>query len=396
MSSLCEKNDLLVFSHLRWDFVFQRPQHLLTRFAPHRRVYYFEEPEFQAISESHWHRRDTKEGVIVIVPYLPQDLSESQRNLELKKIVNDVLLEEMIDDYTVWYYTPMALAFTEHLEPAATIFDCMDELSHFKFAPPELLMREQELLERADVVYTGGHSLFEAKRHRHRNIHPFPSSIDYAHFATARRRLPEPTDQMHIPHPRAGFFGVIDERMDLDLVRHTAELRPDWQFVFVGPVVKIDPKTLPQLPNIHYLGKKSYEDLPLYLAHWDVAIMPFALNDATKFISPTKTPEYLAAGRPVVSTSVRDVVRPYGDEALVHIADTADEFAGSLNRALHQRMHDSEWLLRVDEFLSGTSWNNTWLRMAALERAVLKDKRKPVETELFMRPAAASSASAYL
>src|SRR6185436_18107217 len=214
-------------------------------------------------------------------------------------------------------------------------------------------------------VFTGGMSLYEAKRNRHRNVHGFPSSIDFDHFAKARRAGdPEPADQAPIPHPRLGFFGVIDERMDIDLVAGVADLRPDWHLVMIGPVVKIDPATLPQRANIHWLGGKSYSDLPRYLSGWDVGMMPFALNESTRFISPTKTPEYLAAGLPVVSTPIADVVRPYGENGLVRIAGTAEEFAEAISEALNEDRNGRQ--SHVLEFLSRTSWDRTFEAMSEL------------------------------
>jgi UDP-galactopyranose mutase len=240
----------------------------------------------------------------------------------------------------------------------------MDELSGFKHAPPELLAREASLLSKADLVFTGGHALYEAKRKLHDNIHPFPSSVDRAHFGKARQNPAEPADQASIARPRLGFFGVIDERMDLALLEAVAKARPDWQLVLLGPVVKIDAAELPRLPNLHYLGSKSYAELPSYIAHWDVALLPFAKNDSTRFISPTKTPEYLAAGKPVVSTSIRDVVRPYSVQGLARIADTPADFINACAVALAEP--PDRLLPRADRFLSKMSWDTTWAGMAAL------------------------------
>ncbi len=176
----------------------------------------------------------------------------------------------------------------------------------------------------------------------------------------------DPPDQAAIPHPRLGFYGVIDERMDLGLLDGIAKARPDWHLVLIGPVVKIDPATLPNHSNIHYLGGKSYQELPNYLAGWDVALLPFARNESTRFISPTKTPEYLAAGKPVVSTSIKDVVRPYGEENLVYIADTVSESVAAIAAALDETRTNSDWLSHVDAFLSTTSWDLTWQTMDEL------------------------------
>jgi hypothetical protein len=373
MNKACDTSDLLVFSHLRWDFVFQRPQHLLTRHAMHRRVFYFEEPVFGMTDVPRLHLRETAENVLVVIPYLPSSIEAKNMQSALTDLVDELIYEEELDDYTVWYYTPMALNFSRHLTPRAVIFDCMDELSLFKGAPQSLIDLEAELMKKADVVFTGGHSLYEAKKHAHHNIHPFPSSIDFTHFSQARHKLVEPDDQINIPRPRLGFYGVIDERFNIDLLKEMAELRPEFQFIVVGPVVKIDPRTLPRAKNIHYLGKKDYHALPLYLSGWDCAFMPFALNDATKYISPTKTPEFLAAGKPVVSTSIRDVVYPYGEQRLVHIADSAPEFIEAIDLAMAERKSDENWLEKVDAFLSQNSWDITFRKMSELELNLKRD-----------------------
>lgn len=373
MNTPCETTDLLVFSHLRWDFVFQRPQHLLSRHAKHRRVFYFEEPVFGMTEVPRLHLRETSENVLVVVPYLPSNIDAQKMEAAMIDLVDELVYEEELIDYSIWYYTPMALGFSRHLEPRAVIFDCMDELSLFKGAPQSLIDNEAELMKMADVVFTGGHSLYEAKKHSHHNIHPFPSSIDFNHFSQARQRLIEPDDQINIPHPRVGFYGVIDERFNVELLMQMADLRSDLHFVIVGPVVKIDPATLPKRSNIHYLDKKDYHALPLYLAGWDCAMMPFALNDATKFISPTKTPEFLAAGKPVVSTSIRDVVHPYGTNRLVHIADTPEDFLDCIDLAIEE-CKLPEWLDRVDHHLRDNSWDNTFQKMAALESLLTRPK----------------------
>jgi UDP-galactopyranose mutase len=304
-------------------------------------------------------------GVYVVVPRLPKELEGADALESVQRAMIDHLYaKHRITSPILWYYTPMAIGWTNHLQGSAIVYDCMDELSAFKGAPPALKEREAELFNRADLVFTGGQSLYEVKRHQHKNVYAFPSSIDAAHFAQARSVVEEPADQAEIPHPRLGFFGVIDERMDIELLEAVAAARPDWHLVIVGPVVKIDPADLPRRENIHYLGGKSYNELPSYLAGWDVALLPFARNESTRFISPTKTPEYLAAGCPVVSTSIRDVVRPYGEHGLVHIADDASGFVASVEAAMNE---DAAARMReVDVFLSQTSWDQTWGRMNEL------------------------------
>jgi UDP-galactopyranose mutase len=359
--------DLVCFCHLRWNFVYQRPQHLMSRCARERRVFFFEEPIFEDRTTPHLELTMTPSGVCVAVPHLPAGLTPAAEFENQSRLVDELFTRCAIRDCVLWYYTPMAVPFTRHLKPLAVAYDCMDELSAFRGAPPSLRETEEELLARADVVFTGGLSLYEAKRTRHPNVHAFSSSIDVEHFARARKAVArEPGDQASIPHPRFGFAGVIDERMDLDLVAGVADLRPDWHLVFLGPVVKIETAILPARPNIHYLGAKKYEELPLYMAGWDGALMPFARNEATRYISPTKTPEYLAAGKRVVSTSILDVVRSYGRQELVEIADTPEEFVNAIAKSLDANFNCEEWLYRVDRVLAQNSWGRTFERMMEL------------------------------
>lgn len=356
--------DIICLSHLRWDFVYQRPQHLLTRGAAEGRVFFVEEP-IDTEGPARFEVSPREDNLWIAVPHLPGEMvSRIDREAALEELIDGLVAQYDIRHYVLWYYTPMALAWTRHLSPQAVIYDCMDELSAFKNAPAALKERELELFGRADLVFTGGQSLYEAKRHQHSQVYAFPSSVDAAHFAAARNLPAEPADQASIPHPRVGFYGVIDERLDISLLRAVAEARPDWHWVIVGPIVKIDPANLPRLDNVHYLGSKSYKELPSYLAGWDVAMMPFARNESTRFISPTKTPEYLAAGRPVVSTSIRDVVRPYEEIGLARIADTPHNFVAAVEAAM--REDAAERLAKSDKFLAQNSWDRTWRRMSQL------------------------------
>lgn len=364
--------DLVCFSHLRWNFVFQRPQHLLTRFSKNCRVFYIEEPIF---FDGNDYNKLTlvQENLWVVVPYLQQGSTNDNVADRLEHLLKDLFVEKDVAKYIFWYYTPMFFEITNSFEPELVVYDCMDELSAFKFAPPKLKENENKLLKKADLVFTGGYSLYEFKKHLHNQIYPFPSSIDKDHFSKARTNNSEPSDQMSIPHPRIGFYGVIDERMNIGLIGTVALSRPDWHFVIIGPVAKIDKATLPKYANIHYLGNKSYQELPSYLAGWDIAIIPFALNESTRFISPTKTPEYLAAGKPVISSSIQDVVNPYGQKGLVHIADTPDEFIAAA--ILEFGLADKQsWLSEVDLFLQNNSWDSTWNQMMLLINSKLKEK----------------------
>ncbi|RRV10607.1 glycosyltransferase family 1 protein [Pseudomonas sp. v388] len=349
---------LLCLSHLRWGFVYQRPQHLMSRLAQDYDVAFFEEPLLDDTPQPWLEQLPQPEGVILLVPHLPRTLNPEEVIKEQRNLIDTWLHDHAPRELILWYFTPMSLSFTDHLWASVTVFDCMDELSAFHGAPPQLREMEQELLERADVVFTGGYSLWEVKRRQHGNAHAMPSSVDIAHFATARNGLADPPDQQPIAHPRLGFFGVIDERFDIELVRALATAQPDWQLVLIGPVVKIDPAILPRLDNIHYLGARRYSELPAYLGGWDVALMPFALNESTRFISPTKTPEYLAGGCPVVSTPIADVVRAYGDSGAVWIADTADQFVAAVQEALN-RKGSADFLKAADAALAGMSWDKT-------------------------------------
>lgn len=368
MSHSVESSDLVVFSHLRWDFVFQRPQHLMTRFACHRRVYFIEIPIFGETDSPYLHLKRSEENVNVLTPYFPEGYSHETCESILRMMLSETFEENNISQFTAWYYNPMALIYTDHLNPSVIIYDCMDELSGFKDCPQEMKDWESKLLGLADVVFTGGNAIYNAKKHLHYNIHSFPSSIDHSHFHQARKNLSEPYDQKEIPQPRIGFYGVIEERIDLNMLRDIAILRPEYQFIMLGPVIRLDESLLPRLPNIHYLGKKDYKELPLYLASWDCAFMPFALNEATRFISPTKTPEFLAAGKPVVSTPINDVIYPYASEAgLVYIAGNPEEFVNCVDLALEDARNNQDWISKVDKFLDGNTWDSTFARMAEHE-----------------------------
>ena len=362
---------LLCLSHLRWNFVFQRPQQLMTRLARHCRILFWEEPVHGAgAAPSLDLRSSDAAGVRIATPHLPAGVDAAEEEAALARLLTTALAGEGRVAVR-WYYTPMMLAISRGVTADCTIYDCMDELSAFRFAPPQLLVLEDELLAAADLVFTGGHSLYEAKRARHPDVRPFPSSIDTAHFARARATRPGARGG----NPRVGFYGVIDERIDLDLVAHLAAARPDWCIEMVGPVVKMDPADLPQAPNIHYPGQRAYDELPLTLAGWDVALMPFAINEATRFISPTKTPEYLAAGRPVVSTPIVDVARHYGTLEAVRIATGPERFVEACDEALALARGDAGWRDAADAVLADTSWDRTVNEMHAAIREATASRR---------------------
>jgi glycosyltransferase involved in cell wall biosynthesis len=348
---------LIVFCHLRWDFVFQRPQHLMTRLAEHYDVLFVEEPVYSE-GQAYLKKTAVAPNITVCQPHTaihaPGFHDDQIPTLQ-------TLLADLVPDGeqpVVWFYTPMALPLLQGLNPSKIVYDCMDELAMFKNAPKQLLQRESALLNMADVVFTGGPSLYQSKRDRHANAHCFSSSVDAKHFRQAQDREISHPDQAHIPHPRLGFYGVIDERFDVDLVSSMADAHPEWQIVLVGPVVKIDPATLPKQPNVHYMGQRTYDQLPKFLAGWDVCLLPFAINDSTKFISPTKVLEYMAAELPSVSTPITDVKVPYGD--VVAIAETPAEFIAACERMLDATPEQKAALAeRMRAIVARTSWDIT-------------------------------------
>jgi glycosyltransferase involved in cell wall biosynthesis len=325
-------------------------------------------------AESFLNVKKKKDNLWVVTPHLVKGLTPDKIIFQQQVLLSALYNEYAIINYVHWFYTPMALAITNHLEPEMIVYDCMDELSNFMFAPAELKQKENELFQIADIVFTGGFNLYKAKKKYHNNIFPFPSSIDKEHFRQARTIKQLPEDQKLLEAPIFGFYGVIDERLNIDLLREVAALKPKWNFVIIGPVVKIDNAILPQLANIHYLGPKNYEQLPTYLAGWDIALIPFLLNDATKYISPTKTPEYLAAGVPVISSSIVDVVNPYATNNLVRIADSPAEFIREAEKEL-SIVNKQDWLANVDLFLNNQSWDHTWRKMMEEISSTLRSKK---------------------
>ncbi|HWW73360.1 MAG TPA: glycosyltransferase, partial [Duganella sp.] len=355
---------IIVFCHLRWDFVYQRPQQLLSRLAKHYKIAFVEEPVFHE-GASFLDSTTPAPNVTVHRPHTPVHAAgfhDDQIPL-LQPLLAEIFRED--DALIVWFYTPMALPLLPAPHAGLVVYDCMDELSAFKNPPKQLLQRETALLKIADLVFTGGPSLYEAKRGRHDNAHCFPSSVDAAHFRRALDRGDGHPLHAGIPGPRLGYYGVIDERFDTGLIAALADAHPEWQLVLVGPVVKIDAAALPRRPNIHYLGQQSYQDLPQFLAGWDVCLLPFALNEATRYISPTKVLEYMAAELPSVSTAIKDVEDPYSD--IVWVAHGAGEFIGACEAALAMtpvlRAALAEKMRAVVE---NTSWEATAEDMRAL------------------------------
>lgn len=354
----------VVLSHLRWNSVFQRPHHIMTRLAQSRRVLFVEEPCQCDDAQGRWEFESPIPGLTICRPYSPVVESGfcDEQSPIFANLLPQLLTDLKIERHIAWLYSPLAVPLLKYLQPEAIVYDCMDALDKFANASPKLAQCEQELLSRADVVFTGGPSLFRRLDGRHGNAHCFTSSVDAAHFGQAKEGCSEPTEQAALPKPRLGYFGVIDERIDLSLIDAIARQRPEWQIVMVGPVVKIAPDTLPRHANIHYFGQQPYEQLPSFVSGWDVCLMPFARNDATQFISPTKVLEYMAAERPIVSTSITDVASPYGH--IVYLADSADEFVAACDEAfsatVEERDRRSKLMRRV---IGATSWDLTVRQM---------------------------------
>ena len=364
---LSSRPTIICFAHLRWNLVFQRPQHIMTRLAYTHDVLYWEEPREDAGCTAPWLERSTlASGLERLVPVLPEGLSADARDALLRGLLDTALQAQGAGPLVFWYYTPMMLGFSEAAADAAdlVVYDCMDELANFAFAPADVAAREGALMARADIVLCGGQSLFEARKGRHHNVHCVPSGVDVAHFAQGAADRGDPDDQAALPRPRLGFYGVIDERMDLDLLAAVAAARPEWHFVMIGPVVKISPDDLPRAPNLHWLGRKEYAVLPAYAAGWDIALMPFAINAATQFISPTKTPEYMASGLPVVSTPVRDVVSGYGDLRAVRIAADPSGFVEACEDLLAApEPVRAAWRAEGEACLADKSWDGIAARI---------------------------------
>ena len=372
---------IVCFAHLRWNLVFQRPQHIMTRLADSFDVLYWEEPREETdCTTARIEREQLGEGIERLVPVLPAGLGESARDAQLAGLLEDVLAD-ITGPRIFWYYTPMMLGFSAAAQADLVVYDCMDELANFAFAPADIAVREAALMARADLVLCGGKSLYEARIGRHPEIHCIPSGVDVVHFARGADGLPDPVDQAGLPRPRLGFYGVIDERMDLQLLAEIAAARPAWSFVMVGPVVKITPADLPQAPNIHWLGRKDYAELPAYAGGWDIALMPFARNASTEFISPTKTPEYMASGLPVVSTSIRDVVSGYGGLNAIRIADDPAHFIEACEDLLAApETARAAWRAEARDCLADKSWDGIAARITRELDSALAARRAAPRT----------------
>lgn len=361
--------DLIVFSHLRWEFVFQRPQHLISRFAKDRKVLFVEELiQFSETDKETANIITPSQNITVIQPKIPYE----SMSTDVIPIVKEQIKKNELQNTVLWFYAPMYSDVIGHIPHTLVIFDCMDELAAFKNAPAALIEKESFLLSKADIVFTGGKSLYESKKKKHHNVYCFPSSVDQKHFAKALSdETPVPEDIAAIKKPIVGYYGVIDERIDIPLLKGIAEMKKDISFVMIGPIVKIQESDLPKRDNIFYLGGKKYDELPQYLKAIDITMMPFALNESTKFISPTKTLEYMAAYKPIISTPIYDVVRDYKKQ--VSIVNTIEEFSEAIDHYLDESEEDKNIREKHQkEILNKTSWDNTYNEMLKIINLSLK------------------------
>lgn len=354
---------LIVHSHLRWDWVWQRPQQFLSRLSVKHPVLFCEGPRLvdEDITPYYSVEQDEKyPNVSVLLMHLPAsrfgdgDWVDATRTHLLKEALAGPL-KGKYNRPVQWFYDPMATpAFAGKIGEIANVYDCMDQLSQFRFAPPELISRERQLLKKADVVFAGGYKMWEDKKQHNENSHFYGCGVDVDHFATARSgETVVPADINFVERPILGYFGVVDERLDYDLIARLADSNPNWNVCIVGPPCKIDPNELPQRDNLFWLGGRPYAELPAYAKAFDVCLMPFALNEATEFINPTKTLEYMAMGKPIVSTPVPDVVTNFGRN--VAVSSNSDEFIALCRQAAENP--DCDQIKRGLEMANRNTWD---------------------------------------
>jgi glycosyltransferase involved in cell wall biosynthesis len=385
---------IVVHSHLKWSFVWQRPQQTQSRLAARHPILFVEEPTRSADSDVDRLRlREVQPNLVVAEPNLSErsrsDKTDESRVAALLREALPAQVRARFARAAHWLYTPlMAGQIDAFPEPIAVVYDCMDELSKFDYASPEIPARERDLIHRADLVFTGGYELYLSKRKLHPRVRFFGCGVDFDHFRSAASLAP-PADVAAIPGPRLGYVGVIDERLDYELIGRLAARRPDCSIVMIGPVVKVDPSRLPRAANIHYLGARPYEQLPAYLSAFSVCLMPFAMNEASAFINPTKTLEYLATGKPVVSTPVRDVVRLFSE--VVTIADR-DAFVDAVSGVLESGAPNPA---RAVEVAQSSSWERIVGEMELLVARIVQQRNAERRTgqQSWRRPLSSSSSS---
>ena len=333
---------IIVHCHLCWDWVWQRPQQFLSRLSARHKILFVEtmapDPQLSSPMARFWTAPNFPNVTILRLQFPAWRWNDGAFvDRERRRLVKEFISGPgagQFEDPVQWFYDPMAVpAFLGQMSEIGVVYDCMDELSKFHCAPPQIKMREQKLLAAADVVFAGGRKLWQTKKLQNENCHFYGCGVDVAHFGNARRDDTKiPDDIAALKKPVLGYFGVVDERMDYELLVKLADANPDWSIAMVGPQLKVD--AVPQRPNLHWLGQKNYIQLPAYCKAFDVCLMPFALNEATEFINPTKALEYMATGRPIVSSAVADVVTNFG--SVVNIARTHDEFISLCRAAIEK------------------------------------------------------------
>jgi glycosyltransferase involved in cell wall biosynthesis len=373
-----EDYSLIVHCHLCWDWVWQRPQQFLSRLSARHRILFVEtvgpDPQLAA-PYARFREAEGFPNITLLRIQFPTGQWSDGRfvDRERRRLVQEALKSELLagqfQNPVQWFYDPMAVAaFGGRMDEAATVYDCMDELSKFKGAPPVIVERERKLLALADVVFTGGRKMFEAKSRFNANCHFYGCGVDVNHFGKARDESTRvPDDLAHLKKPVLGYFGVVDERMDYELVAKLADANPDWSVAIIGPAIKVDPGQFPQRPNLHWLGGRDYQALPACCKGFDVCLMPFAMNEHTEFINPTKSLEYMATARPIVSSAVPDVISNFG--SVVKIARSHDEFIAHCRQAAASP--DREAIERGLKMASENSWESIVNRLDQHIRDVL-------------------------
>lgn len=384
MKAVIKKTDLIVFSHERWNSSFSRTSQIMSHFSKYRRVYFFEEPILGVSQNPIYLLRETRDDVVVVEPYLSSDMSIFEQKNALLEVIKKFINDETITEFSVWSDTPKAMPLIRSMRPKVVIYDCIADYSQ------TLNELETEMFNAADVVLTSSQTLYAAKRSMHSNIHNNPDSLDYRHFYQTRSVEEESDDISSIPHPRIGFSGDIDNRIDFNLVKNLAELKPEWHFIFAGEIKDIDPETLPKNSNIHYISHKSYSKIPMYLAAWDCTFLPYKVNESTKFLNPILISESLVGGKPVVASPLDDVRATYGDQNLIYLAEFPHDYVNRIEYALSSQGHSTEWLENVDKNFRGMSWDKNCRRIAELEMDIYAIKNKieiqKILKDLFNKP----------
>lgn len=385
-SGITENFSVIVHCHLCWDWVWQRPQQFLSRLSQRHKILFVEtvgpDPHLAA-PHARFRSADGFPNITILRIQFPSwqwgdgELVDRERRRLVQQALKSDLVAGQFENPVQWFYDPMAVtAFGEQMNEVATVYDCMDELSKFKGAPPVIAEREQELLALADVVFTGGRKMYESKSRFNDNCHFYGCGVDAAHFGKAREESTAvPDDIAPLKTPVLGYFGVVDERMDYELVARLADANRDWSVVIIGPAIKVDPAAFPRRPNLHWLGGRDYKDLPACCKGFDVCLMPFAMNEHTEFINPTKSLEYMATGREIVSSAVPDVISNFG--SVVKVARSHDEFIQLCRQAAEQP--DQKAIARGLEMASENSWESIVNKLEEHIRDVLVQNNSEVK-----------------